>query len=226
MYDIVYFVKDSPKNEELRYSLRSLKNFPHKKVWFYGGCPVGLKPDEHISVEQNQTNKWKNVGKMLKLACNNPNISDKFWLFNDDFFVMRKVNNPVVYHNGDLYKRVVTLEDFYGRMTPYSKWLRECCKELNNIGTTTKNYETHTPFLVDKIKAKEVHNIIEGYAFRSLYGNYCEINSIDHKDVKISSYSISYKDGDYVSTDDFAFLHGVVGKQIKEKFKDKCEYEY
>lgn len=38
MNDIVYFVKESESNEELRYSLRSLKNFPRRKVWFYGGC--------------------------------------------------------------------------------------------------------------------------------------------------------------------------------------------
>ena len=37
MKDIVYFVKDTDTNEELRYSLRSLANFPHGKVWFYGG---------------------------------------------------------------------------------------------------------------------------------------------------------------------------------------------
>lgn len=63
MYDIVYFVKESDENEELRYSLRSLKNFPHKRVWFYGGCPKGLKPDVHVYVEQNEQNKWQNVNK-------------------------------------------------------------------------------------------------------------------------------------------------------------------
>lgn len=58
MYDIVYFVKESKTNEELRYSLRTLKNFPHRKVWFYGGCPEGLKPDQYVYVEQDQPTKW------------------------------------------------------------------------------------------------------------------------------------------------------------------------
>ena len=36
--DIVYFVKDTPTNEELRISLRSVaKNMPHKRVWVFGG---------------------------------------------------------------------------------------------------------------------------------------------------------------------------------------------
>lgn len=37
MNDIVYFVKESRENEELRYSLRTIKNFPHDKVYFNDG---------------------------------------------------------------------------------------------------------------------------------------------------------------------------------------------
>ena len=91
MNDIVYFVKESRENEELRYSLRTLKNFHHRKVFFYGGCPDGLVPDQHIHVRQNQPTKWQKVQMMLKLACNNPHITANFWLFNDDFFVMQEV---------------------------------------------------------------------------------------------------------------------------------------
>ena len=57
MWDIVYFVKDTKTNEELKYSLRSLVNFPHKSVWFYGGGPRDLNPDFHIKVNQNQPTK-------------------------------------------------------------------------------------------------------------------------------------------------------------------------
>ena len=36
----------------------------------------------------------------------------------------------------------------------------------------------------------------------------------------------TYKNGDYLSTNDKSFNHGAVGQQIKEIFKDKCKYEY
>ena len=98
MWDIVYFVKDTQVNEELRHSLRSLKNFPHNKVWFYGGCPDGLKPDYHIEVEQDQPTKWQNIFKMFKLACSNKDITKNFWLFNDDFFVMKPINYETNYY--------------------------------------------------------------------------------------------------------------------------------
>ena len=226
MYDIVYFVKESDDNEELRYSLRSLKNFPHKKVWFYGGCPKGLRPDVHIHVDQNEQNKWQNVNKMLRLACSNKDITKSFWLFNDDFFVMQNIKKPTNYYNGDLYKRIVKLEDKYNGITPYSQLLRDCCKELESIGATTKNYTLHVPMLFNRDKAIELFKMTDFPGFRSLYANYFKIGGKQMRDVKIVSKNKIYKDGDYVSTDDFAFLHGVVGKQIKEKFKDKCEYEY
>lgn len=225
MKDIVYFVKETKNNEELRYSLRSLKNFPHGKVWFYGGCPQGLKPDVHIRILQDQPTKWANIFKMFKLACNNPDISKDFWLFNDDFFVMQPVKDGPNYYEGDLYKRVVTLEDKHNGITPYSQQLRYTLQELEEMGCTTLNYAVHTPMLINKEKGRELCNIINGPMIRCVYGNYFKIGGVNHRDCKIDSLSKLYKDGDYLSTNDKSFS-GRVGEQIKEMFKDKCEYEY
>lgn len=225
MSDIVYFVKPEATNEELRYSLRSLANFPHGKVWFYGYCPKYLKPDKYIPVLQNKDNKWQNVGMMIRMVVNNDNISEDFWLFNDDFFVMKPVKKPVNYHGEDLYKRIVSLENCYDCFTPYSEALRMCAKELEALGTTTRSYELHTPMLINRKKAQELHKIADSYGFRSLYGNYTDMKSEYHRDVKITSLTKTYKDGEYLSTSDRSFTEGKVGKQIRELFKDKCKYE-
>lgn len=224
MYDIVYFVKDTKENEELRYSLRSLKNFPHKRVIFYGGCPDGLKPDVHIKVEQDQPNKWMNIFKMFKMVCNNKDISEDFWLFNDDFFVMKPVKKGPNYFEGDLYKRVVTLEDKHEGITPYSQQLRYTLQELEGMGCTTKNYALHVPMLINKTNGRELINIMDGPMIRCLYGNYFNIGGEEHCDVKIDSTTKEYKDTEYLSTNDKSF-DGVVGQQIKDRFKDKCKYE-
>ena len=225
MNDIVYFVKESESNEELRYSLRSLKNFPHRKVWFYGGCPKGLNPDFHVPVKQEKDNKWKNVSTMLDMACNNPEITKEFWLFNDDFFIMEKIDNPKNYYRGDLYKRIVQLEDVYHGMTPYSKLLRACAKELESLGVTTKDFSLHIPLKIDKNKMLWLREVSNFEGFRSLYGNYFDIAKDRMNDCKIVSPTKEYKGGCYLSTDDKAFEFGVVGKQIREIFPDKCEYE-
>lgn len=225
MYDIVYFVKDTKENEELRYSLRSLSNFPHKKVWFYGGCPDGLKPDYHIEVKQNKSTKWQNIFEMFKLACKNDKITKDFWLFNDDFFIMKPVKKGPNYFDGDLYKRVVTLEDTHNGFTPYSQQLRYALQELEGMGCTTFNYALHVPMLINRKKGKELTNIINGPMIRSLYGNYFNIGGKEHKDCKIDRIGKSYKDSTYLSTNDKSFNAGVVGEQIRNQFKDKCQYE-
>lgn len=224
MYDIVYFVKDTKTNEELKYSVRSLKNFPHRKVWFYGGCPDDLKPDVHIKIEQDQPTKWQNIFKMFKLVCDNEKISKDFWLFNDDFFIMKPIEKPVNLYNGDLYKRVVTLEDTHGGITPYSQQLRYTLQELEALGCETKNYALHTPMLINREKGKELCNIIDGPMIRCLYGNYFKIGGKEHSDVKIDRIDRLYKDGEYLSTNDKSFS-GKVGQQIKELFSDKSKYE-
>ena len=225
MQDIVYFVKDSPTNEELRYSLRSLANFPHGRVWFYGGCPDGLKPDKHIYVKQDCENKWQNVSKMLRMACKNTHISADFWLFNDDFFIMEKVTKPCNYYYGDIYKRIVTLEDKFGGITPYSHELRQMAKELESIGCTTKNYALHVPIIINKQKMIEVLNMTDCPMFRTIYANYADIGGKEMNDVKITSVNKIYKGGAYLSTEDKAFNDGLVGDHIRLKFPDKCKYE-
>lgn len=223
MNDVVYFLKESDKNEELRYSLRSLKNFPHRKVWFFGGCPKDFFPDEHVYVEQNG-NKWENVGKMLRIACNNDYITEDFWVFNDDFFIMKKVNNPINHYNGDLYKRIVDIENKYNSLTPYTMLLRSVCNELESLGCETKNYTLHIPILLNKYKALELFNISDSPGYRSLYANYFKIGGTPMRDVKITSRVKPYKGGIYLSTDDKSF-QGMVGEQIRKAFPDKSKYE-
>lgn len=224
MSDIVYFVKDTEINEELRYSLRSLKNFPHNKVWFYGGCPKDLSPDHHIYVEQDQPTKWANIFKMYKLACQNDDITEDFWLFNDDFFVMEPVEKGPNWFDGDLYKRVVTLEDKHDGITPYSQQLRYTLQELEGMGCKTVNYALHVPMLINREKARELCKIMDGPMIRCVYGNYFNVGGEQHSDVKIDSVNKLYKGGEYLSTNDKSFK-GAVGKQIADLFPEKCKYE-
>lgn len=225
MYDVVYFVKDTKENEELRYSLRTLKNIPHRKVWFYGGCPEGLKPDYHVYVKQDQENKWLNINKSINQAVRNPEISKTFWLFNDDFFIMKEVRVPQNYYDGSLYKRIVNLEDRFGKFTAYSQQLRKICLDLDSMGCSTKNFCVHIPMLVNKEKAIEVLNIESCHMFRSLYGNYHNIRAEEMPDYKISRTDLKWNgESMFLSTTEKSFK-GEVGKQIRELFPDKCKYE-
>ena len=138
---------------------------------------------------------------------------------------MNKVLHPVNYFSGDLYKRIVQLEDKHGEITEYSAELRKMCRELEALGCPSKNYAVHYPMLINRQKALELLNATDNPMFRCLYGNYTNMKAKWSNDCKIISKEKEWKGSDYLSTEDNAFADGIVGKQIRERFPDKCKYE-
>lgn len=232
-HDIVYLVKDAPANEELRYSLRSVcENFPFRKIWFYGGRPSYLKPDEWVHVVQNQRTKWMRTTNMIRKACENPDVTEDFWLFNDDFFVMDKM----AWHNcwpyeSDLYKHIVEIENRHGqKATAYTKELRWLVRELEQHGLDTKNYALHMPILINKEKALQTLDAFPNCPmFRSLYGNMHKLadqGGIEIRDVKIAGLDRKPdEEAVYISTTDDSFASGKAGEYIRRRFPEPCKYE-
>ena len=226
-YDIVYILRDGPATEELRYSLRSIeKNMDHGKVWFYCGCPDGFKPDVHVPHEQRGGTKWERVRSSLIEICNNDKISKQFWLFNDDFYVMSKMQKAENFQRGLLHDHIRGIEKRHGRTTGYSRNLRHCESQLQQAGLTTLDYALHIPMLVDRAKALEALQMFPRCPmFRSIYGNYAQIGGAFHNDVKTTDPSKEIEKGaDFFSTSNKAFA-GFVREQMEKKFPDPCRYE-
>lgn len=229
-YDVVYFVKEAPENPELTYSLRSLKNFPHGKVWFYGGCPENLEPDEHVHERQISLTKYSNVSNMLQAACSNNNITESFWLFNDDFFILKKLTSEYMQalekgvHNGSLIRQIERCEAVTDGVNGYTRKLRRTLEWLEENEYPTRNYEMHLPMLINRKKMKKV---LDGtkHCSRSKYGNiYLEPN-INTPDVKIFSRTCEPKQEDFLSTSDDSFKYGKAGELIRNKFKERSKWE-
>lgn len=227
VYDVVYILKNGKSTEELKYSLRSLKNFPHGKVWIFGGEADGIKPDAQVSLQQMGRNKWEKVRNTLFRVCDTTELTDDFWLFNDDFFCMKPCEYMPPYYNGDLQNRISSLEKAWHGMTKYSRQLRDTQKVLKIDGLGTLNYAVHMPMLVNKGKAFEVlAEYREVPMFRSLYGNYWSIGGINRDDVKITKPDVyPDPDTDWLSTSDGSFRYGKVGEYIRSQFPEASEYE-
>ena len=234
-YDVVYFVKDSDVNEELTYSLRSVeKNFPFRKLYVYGGLPKNLYVKHHINIEQRGWTKWDKVAKMIEIACMNDHISEWFWLFNDDFYVMRPPIYDYYYSNGDINKLADGLEKKYGYATSYCKMLRHSAKILKEKGYPTISFATHTPILINRDHALKCMREFEGIrGFRSLYGNY-ELKNGNlpfpvetGKDVKIRNAKEAIDTPyPFLSSSDLSFQENEqFRKLIMETFPDKSRYE-
>lgn len=229
MNDIVYFVKNASQNEELRYSLRSVDaNFPHRKVWIYGGKPTDIVPDEFVPVRQIGTTKWEKVRNMLKSVCENEKITEDFWLFNDDFFINQKPTDFKPIYDGSIYKRIVQIEGRnYDKPSIYTMQLRLMLKELERRcpDAPMNNYAVHFPMLVNREKMLTVLNRFQSPMFRVLYGNYWNIGGVDMKDMKILRNNNIPEDAVYLSSDDNSFMTGEIGRYIRKKFNGKSRFE-
>ena len=158
------------------------------------------------------------------MLFNSNNLTCFFSSFNDDFFIMEKIDKPRNYYRGYLYKRIVQLEDKTG-ITQYSQLLRDCVKECESLGVTTKDFSLHIPLKINRINMLCLRNMTDFEGFRSLYGNVYTNTKYKMNDCKITSLTKEHKGGCYLSTDERSFESGIVGKQIRAKFQDKCEYE-
>ena len=96
-HDIVYLLKTDIDSDELKYSIRSVvQNFPYRKIVFVGGKPDDIDPDIYLPDEQPGNTKWQKSTHSLRLACKCDDLTDDIWLFNDDFFVLKKQEGPFV----------------------------------------------------------------------------------------------------------------------------------
>ena len=229
--DIVYCVKNVPVNEELRYSLRSLKNIPHRKVWVIGGCPDCVNPEtvNCVRMIQKGNSKWKKSNSSVKMACSLEEVSDNFILFNDDFFVMKPIEElDYIYHKtlGLRVQEIMLRNNVWGN-TGYSGRLLEESRTLKFMGKPTKNYAVHIPMIFNKEKMNYLFNKFPDKVIsRAFYGNYYEVGGVDMEDVKV--YDINEKpnkDSVFLSTTNESFANGEVGKFIRRKFKKISEYE-
>jgi len=227
MRDIVYILKDDIATEELRYSLRSIeKNFPHRFVWFVGGQPQGLKPDRLVRHTQFGANKWLKIKSSMLEVVKHEELSDEFFLFNDDFFVTKPFEKEFVnFTDRTLADRIEDFRRENPRLNRYAMSLVQTEEELKAHGYGTLNFEVHLPMLFEKNKVEAALCRCFSPQMRSLYGNIVGCKVKDRRDVKVNSLSDIPYGMDFVSTNDVTFTYGNVGQYLRNLFKDPSRFE-
>ena len=196
--DVVYILKCENFNYDLAYSLRSLyaNVTGYDNVWTVGFTPSWISPTvNRISTVQRST-KWRNALHNIITACKNPDISDDFVLFNDDFFAINPVNLKT-----DLCKAKGTLDDAIGRYRQSIKtstWKRsfiEVKKLLIKLGSIHfTDFTLHIPMVINKerflhlFRLPEVKQHLKLYnslSYRNLYGNMFYNEPLTCRDCKL-----------------------------------------
>ena len=232
--DLVYVCRDG-ENEELRYSIRSaVENLPHDNIWVVGGKPDWYSGN-YIKVKQS-FNKYENVRESLRTIANSDLISEDFVLMNDDFFIMKKVDDVKTYHAGTLAERIRDLRRRYGSSS-YTVMLTTTFHYLKRhyrIGSPL-NYALHVPFIMNREKLSQIIDL--DLSWRVAYGNIYNVGGEEviakhgsNRDIKVYIKNDRFIGLDknsisdtFLSTEDNSFLQVV--EMLKERFPNASKYE-
>jgi len=223
--DVVYIVRPGDNNEELRYSLRSLVNVPHDRVWIAGHKPNWVTGVEHIPTEQN-SRKWWNARRNLTAAVDHPDMPDQFVLFNDDFFVLDPMDSIPVLHRGPVASTIKYLNMAVGP-SAYMRGLVATSQMLTTWGIPDPLcYSLHVPLPIVKDGMRAVLQASEGRKdrlhLRTLYGNLMAIGGEEIADCKINRRNPT-PTGPFLSTSDATFAEAQMA--LYERFPDPSPYE-
>lgn len=225
--DIVYVVKPGDRNEQLRYSLRSLVHVPHRRVWIAGYCPRWVRGVGCIPVAPQHT-KYASSTANLRAAASNPQVAEDFLYFNDDFFAMFPVKSVPVLHRGPV-NRVEAYYATRGRGL-YLRGLRETRDLLVELGHPAPlSYELHVPMPMTKSRVREMLEVgghLPVLHKRTLYGNLYGLGGDQVPDPKVLTRSPRFpRDATFLSTMPDTFAHGQVGAHIRASFPVPGPYE-
>jgi hypothetical protein len=235
--DVVWICRTGP-NEELRYSIRSVAaNMPHENIVVVGG-----KPDWYtgrfISVDtltvdgEPSTNKYENTKNNIRHIVDSSDISNDFVLMNDDFYVLKPIDQVPYYHNGLLANKIAKFVRFTAR-SDYTDVLSRTMSVLNNLGIEDPlDYTLHIPMMFNKQKLADIlpHPIA---SIRTLYGNIYRVGGRKMSDVKVhpknhqyapESFDYMHEDSIFLSTADSTFDR-VKKNLLGSMFLEPSKYE-
>lgn len=226
--DVVYPVKLTRNgNRELRLSLRSLSNIPHRNVyiiapqhieWLSKAVRFIQYPDDYISYE--------NVNRKLLRACA-ADISDNFIFMNDDIFIMKPMKHIPYYAQSD---SLNTRYEEYKKtgLGSYANDLAYAKQYLESRGESIIDFETHSPIVFNKeLLVPILHQNIRIGHRHALYGN------LTHQEpTYIKDFKLYFTDGKIdpkqpiISTIEDAFTRNCgVSRYLENKFANKSIYE-
>lgn len=176
------------------------KHVPHKDIYL-----VQLSTGSRIS----------HIDQILKLkyALETFDLTDEFYLYNDDFFVMEPIKDTPYFYKG-------TLADHLATRKTRDTYTKAIQSTIDLLGGNTYSYEMHLPFRFNKHKLARMINDVLPYInngkcplIRSMYGNTYHVGGTLVQDVK----NVDHPEGlVYLSTTEHSFK-GKLGDYIRSK---------
>lgn len=188
--DVVYPIKQFGsrwKDNELRYSLRSIEMYLHgfRNVYIIGYKPEFIKGVTQIDSADPDIIPDNNILSKILQACDIPELSQQFLFMNDDHYLLDHFDAETF-----PYYYFVTLSDYCKRRGAdgYGLRARNTLAYLKANNLPDKHFDIHFPILYDKTKCKEVFGKLPkndtGYILKSIYANSLKIEGEYNRDCK------------------------------------------
>ena len=173
--DVLYVVRQGEENEELYYSLRSLVNLPHNRVFIVGYCPSWVENVTVVPVPSGP-NKFDNIERNLRAGLAHPEIGHRITYWNDDMYVMQRVDAVPPMHRGPVDPRNFRQELRTRIITTVSA--------LSTVPHPL-DYELHVPLPLETEQAHSVMSLApKRILWRTYFGNAAKIGGELTMDVK------------------------------------------
>lgn len=191
MIDIVIpFCPGKNDSVELRFALRSIEKHLSgvQDVWIIGEPPVWIRNVKVLSYGDSPRaqDHEKNIFDKLMLAYNCEDISETFIMAHDDHILLRDYIAP----DFPYYSHRTLLQGAQANSGSYRTTLIHTEKLLRRMLLPTFDFDCHCPIVFNKQRFKDAFfNVVwkdYGFAVKSLYCNYHEIEAVPCVDLKLS----------------------------------------
>lgn len=221
--DIVYPYISAPDDFELRYSLRSLVNVPHDRVFVAGDRPIIIGPAvQHVPVARID-DRYQSSTANIVAAIRAGDIRGEFVVMHDDIFVLR----PWTFRH----EHRCTIDEYLkgGQAAGQYRTYIESTRDLLIAKGISDPlwFGLHTPTVYN---AQRLVDMVEGFAghrylLRTLYHNLFPAPSERRQDVKARLWGEPGPGADVLSISDDLARGAGFRRWIAARFPDTCRYE-
>lgn len=163
MRDVVYFVTDQKQlannGEELRLSLRSLVNLPHRRVFILGGCPPWVAGVTHVPFASHPAGKWLTLTMKACWTALNNDLTEVVYLMGDDFYVTKPVLDLAPMWTNTLRRRISVISQ---ERSPGSQYLHVFRNTAELVGGDGPNCQLHVPQVLERAALPVLDLIAQG----------------------------------------------------------------
>ncbi len=219
--DVLYAVRYGEKNEALRYSLRSLGNLPHRRVFIAGYCPDWVRGVTVIETPR-RSNKFDSIEENVRQGVLHPEIGDHVVYMNDDFYITQPVDKVPVTHGG-------LIDQYQGKQELKTR-MRQTIRMFIQQGYRVQfegmlSYDgVHMPLPLEQEMVRDaLYSIPKGCAWRTWYGNTSCIGGIQVPNTKYKgTYPVPTELPTFLSTNAGGLK--VLREQLNDILPEECPY--